>query len=202
MKTVKLKMMLVAAILPLLFASFNLYAKKVENPKILIVYYSWSGNTKAMANEIKSIVGGDIFEIVPVEHYPDDYKMCIEQSKREMDRNFLPKIVGEVKDFQKYDIIFVGSPNWYGTIAPPVTTFLTDYNFSEKTVVPFCTHGGGGKQKVFTDMKKMLPNSNVLSALEIFCKYEGGLPVMGGSSYNSKDAVKKWIKELDITKTK
>ena len=184
------------------FVSFNLYAKNMENPKILIVYYSWSGNTKTMANEIKSIAGGDMFEIVPVEPYPDDYKMCIEQAKGEIKRNFRPKIIGEVKDFSKYDIIFVGSPNWWGTIAPPVATFLTQYNFSDKTIVPFCTHGGGGKQKVFTDMIKMLPTSKVLKGLEVYCKYEGGLPVMGGSSYKSKDAVEKWIKELNILQIK
>ena len=180
----------------------NLNAKNVENPRILIVYYSWSGNTKAMADEIKSIVGGDLFEIIPANPYPDDYHLCLESAKNEINNNIRPKIIGEVKDFQKYDIIFVGTPNWYGTIAPPVVTFLTNYNFSNKTVVPFCTHGGGGRENVFTDMKKMLPDSEVLESLEVLCRYESGLPVVGGSSYNSQGAVEKWIKELNISKIK
>jgi flavodoxin len=171
-----------------------------KDAKILIVYYSWSGNTKMMANEIKSIVGGDMFEIIPAEPYPDDYMMCVEQAAREMKNNFRPKIVGTVKDFKKYDMIFVGSPNWLRTIAPPVATFLTEYDFSNKTVIPFCTHGGGGKENVFTDMEKMLPNSKVLKGLEVYCKYEGGLPVMGGSSYNSKEAVEKWLRSIGMLK--
>ena len=192
----------IIALCIVLLVSFNLCAKNMDNPKILIVYYSWSSNTRAMANEIKSIVGGDIFEIKPVKPYPTEYKKCTEQAKDEINKKFRPKIVGEVKDFQKYDVIFIGSPNWWGTIAPPVGTFLTDYNFSGKKVIPFCTHGGGGEQDVFTDMKKMLPNSDVLQGLEVYCKYEKGLPVMGGSSYNSENAVEKWIKELNILNKK
>jgi flavodoxin len=167
-----------------------------EGKKILIVFYSWSENTKTMANEIQQIVGGDLFEIIPVTPYPTDYKECIKKAKEDIDNNHKPKLIGEVKNFDSYDIIFVGSPNWWGTIAPPVATFLTTYNFNGKTVVPFCTHGGGGVQNVYTDMAKLLPDSKILKGLEVFCKYENGLPVMGGKSYNSQGSVEKWIEEL------
>jgi hypothetical protein len=79
---------------------------------------------------------------------------------------------------------------------------LTTYNFKGKTVVPFCTHGGGGVQNVYTDMAKLLPDSEILKGLEVFCRYENGLPVMGGKSYNSQGSVEKWIKELNVFKTK
>lgn len=115
-----------------------------KGKKILVVYFSWSptGNTRNMAEQIKETTGADIFEIVPVKAYPTDYTKCTEVAKEEINRNYKPAIKGKVANFEDYDIIFIGSPNWWSTIAPPVATFLTTYNLKGKTILPFMTHEG------------------------------------------------------------
>jgi len=112
--------------------------------KILIVYFSHSGNTRVVANQIQELTGGDIFEIQPVNAYPTDYQTVVDQAKKEINTSYKPPLKTSVKNFESYDIIMVGSPNWWSTIAPPVAAFLTSYNFEGKTIVPFMTHGGGG----------------------------------------------------------
>jgi Flavodoxins len=157
-----------------------------KSKKILIVYYSWSGNTGKMAKMIQKETGGEIFEIQTEDAYPKEYKATTEQAKEEINKGYKPAIKGKVNNINEYDIIFVGSPNWWGTIAPAVTTFLTEYDLSGKTVAPFFTHGGGGLQNCFADTKKLLPNSKVSESLAF-------------SGYKIDDAQKelsKWVKEV------
>ena len=104
--------------------------------KILIVYYSWSGNIKKIAKVIHKAIGGELFEIEPITAYPKSYNYTVEQAKKEINKDFLPKLKSTINTME-YDTIFVGSPNWWSTIAPPVASFLTDNNFSGKTVIPF-----------------------------------------------------------------
>ena len=119
---------------------------------VLIAYYSYSGNTKAVAEAIREKVGGDLFEIKAEGSYPDEYRPMTEQAKKEIQEGFRPKLTSSVADISKYDVIFIGSPNWWGTITPQVSSFLETYDLSGKTVVPFITHGGGGVQRTFSDM--------------------------------------------------
>ena len=161
---------------------------KPNQQKILVVYYSWSGNTETVAKEIQKQVKGDIFKIEPVTPYPADYKVCVEQAKKEIKENYKPAVKGKVENINAYDVIFVGTPNWWSTLAPPVVTFLTSYDFSGKTIVPFVTHGGGGKARCAGDMKKLAPKAN----------FRNELAMKGDNVAKSKPEVEKWIKELGL----
>jgi flavodoxin len=182
------------AIMAILFTgNMETKAQSSSNEKkILVVYYSWSssGNTRNMAEKIKAETSADIFEIVPVRAYPRDYQACVDQAKDEINRKFKPEIKGEVANFDSYDIVFIGSPNWWSTVAPPVATFLTSYNFEGKTIVPFMTHEGTRMGHSEDDIKELCPNATVLK----------GLPIRGGSVNNSLSDIQKWLKDLGIVK--
>ena len=139
----------------------NLLAKNMENKNILVVYYSHSGNTESIANAIHKKVGGDIFEIELVEPYTDNYNDLVEQAKEDLKNGNLPALKDNVKDIEKYDIIFIGSPNWWGTIALPVMSFLKENNLSGKKIIPFITNGGGGKQNTIKDLIKLCSGCDV-----------------------------------------
>ncbi|MDR0368467.1 MAG: NAD(P)H-dependent oxidoreductase [Bacteroidales bacterium] len=167
------------------------YAQKTsENKKILIVYYSWSEgkNTQAVAQQIQQATGGDIVEIVPSVPYPSDYQVCVDQAKKEIAENYKPALQSKVENIERYDIIFVGTPNWWSTMAPPVAAFLSQYNLAGKTVVPFCTHGGGGKAKCLSDMEALCAKSTVLE----------GFAIPGNRAKSAQDDVEKWLKEIKI----
>lgn len=123
-----------------------------QNAKILIAYYSYSGNTKEVAEAIQKEIGGDLFEIKAEGTYPDEYRPMTEQAKKEIDAGFRPKLTTSVADMAQYDVVFIGSPNWWGTITPQVSSFLESYDLSGKTVIPFITHGGGGQQNTIADL--------------------------------------------------
>jgi len=155
---------------------------------ILIIYYSWSGNTRKIAHIIQKEVGGDMVEIIPENPYPSSYNATVEQAKKEIKMDYKPPIKTKIEDIEKYDIIFVGTPNWWSTIAPPVVTFLTQHNLSGKTIIPFITHGGGGQGRVVSDIKRLCPESKVLEPLSI---YEGG-------STDLREKILEWLKKLPI----
>lgn len=140
--------------------SFSTSSEKVsaEPSKVLIAYFSWSGNTRTAAEYIQKATGGTLFEIKPLKAYPDDYDECVDQAKKECRDGFKPELASKVDQMDQYDVIFVGSPNWWGTMAPPVATFLTSYDFKGKTVIPFFTHGGGGVQNCERDAHQLCPD--------------------------------------------
>ncbi len=113
--------------------------------KILVVYFSYSGNTREIANQIHESVGGDIFEIQTVDPYPSNYDAVVKQAKQEKEWGYKPALKTKIENIESYDVIFIGSPIWWGTIPQPVVTFLSEYNLSGKTIVPFCTHAGSGQ---------------------------------------------------------
>lgn len=159
--------------------------------KILIVYYSLSNiNTRIVAEHIQRNTGGDIFRIETVKPYPAKYDDVTAQAKKEIETGTKPAIKGGVKDIQSYDIIFIGSPNWWSTIAPPLGTFLSTHNLAGKTVVPFITHEGSRMGSSVTDIRKLCPKSTILE----------GLPVRGSSVKEAEADVKQWLKKININK--
>ena len=112
--------------------------------KVLVAYFSHSGNTREVARQIGEATGGDLFEIVPATPYPAEYQAVVDQGKKEIAAGVRPALKNPVGDLSQYDVIFVGSPCWWATIAPPVATFLTSCDFAGKTVIPFMTHEGSG----------------------------------------------------------
>lgn len=154
--------------------------------KVLIAYYSWSGNTRVAAEQIRKITGGTLFEIKTAKPYPAEYDACVEQAKKECRSGFCPELASKAGDLAKYDVIFLGSPNWWSTMAPPVRTFLTTENLSGKTVIPFVTHGGGGMADCERDMRKIFPKARFV---------KGG--AFSGSGIRSAEAaVKAWINQI------
>lgn len=155
---------------------------------ILIVYFSRSGNTRKIADLIRQEVGGIIHEIQPEVPYPNAYNVVVEQAKQEIQAGYKPALRSTLDHIEAYDTIFVGSPNWWSTIAPPVTTFLSEYDVSGKTIVPFCTHGGGGLGRIAQDIAELCPQSTVLSCLVIY----------GSGMGNTGAEVSAWLREVGI----
>lgn len=174
----------------------------MDDSKRLIAYFSRKGNnyvggsivnlpignTEVIANKIQELTGSNMFEIKTVKPYPDDYTQTTNVAKEELRENARPKLTEIVEDMDSYDVIYVGYPNWWGTMPMAVFTFLESYDFSGKTIIPYCTHEGSGMGSSEQDIKKLCPNSNVLSGLEI-----------RGSNANKADKdVAKWIKKLNL----
>ena len=119
--------------------------------KCAVVYFSWSGNTRFAAETIAKKANADIFEIKAEKPYNSDFNKCCDEAKPECYGKTLRTIKPiEGLDLAKYDLVFVGSPNWWGTMAPPVRTWATQSKeaLKGKTVCLFQTHGGGGMQRV------------------------------------------------------
>lgn len=132
-----------------------------ENKKVLIAYYSWSGNTKKVAEEIKEKTNGTLFRIETVNPYPSEYRATTEQAKKEINNGFRPELKQKIPDLSQYDLIFIGSPNWWGTIAPAISSFLAASDLSNKIVIPFITHGGGGEQNTIKDLTAQCKGCNI-----------------------------------------
>jgi flavodoxin len=160
--------------------------------KILVAYFSWSGNTRKMATQIQRQTSGDLFEIKTVKPYPGDYNECIDVAKKEQQANARPALANTVTNFADYDVIFVGYPNWWGTMPQALFTFLEAYDFSGKTIVPFNTHGGGRWGRSLDDLKKLCPNATILE----------GLTISGNTVRRSKDDVAKWLQQIGMTSKK
>jgi flavodoxin len=137
-------------------------APKDESPKYLVLYYSQTSNTKAVAEEIAGYLGADIEEILAMQPYDGDFQATIERCMQEREQGVKPEIQPLVADVSKYDVIFIGYPVWFGTYAPPVAALLDGVDLSGKKVVPFCTFGSGGLESSSKDLVAKQPNAEVL----------------------------------------
>ena len=135
---------------------------KKEAQKVLVLYYSQTSNTKAVAEEIATRLGADIEEIVPVMPYDGDFQATIERCMQDREKGVLPEIQPIAADLAQYDVVFIGYPVWFGTYAPPVATLLNQVDLSGKKVVPFCTFGSGGLESSTKDLAENQPNAEVL----------------------------------------
>ena len=135
---------------------------KEAAPKTLVLFYSQTSNTKAVAQEIADRLGADIEEIVPVELYDGDFHATIERGKKELDEGIFPEIQPLTADVANYDVVFIGYPIWFGTYAPPVITFLNNVDLSGKKIVPFCTFGSGGLESSVKDLAEAEPKAEIL----------------------------------------
>lgn len=169
----------------------------MANTKILIAYYSRKGNnyvagrivnlpvgnTEVVAQKIQELTEGVLFHIDTINQYPEDYTETTHVAKQELRENARPELVDFVSNMGDYEVIYLGYPNWWGTFPMGVFTFLESYNFSGKTIIPFCTHEGSGLGNSERDIKKLCPNATVKPGLAI-----------RGSSVNSADsALKSWL---------
>lgn len=147
-------------------------AEGVDNSKILVVYFSWSGNTENAAEIIGEKTGAMVEELELVEPYSDDYNEVLDEAQEDMNSNARPELETVIENMDDYDVILLGYPNWWATIPMPIATFLESYDFSDKVIIPFCSHGGGGFGQSITDISKLAPNSKIGEGLSIH--YSGG----------------------------
>ena len=151
--------------------------------RILIAYYSWGGNTEAAAGTIREKTGGDLFRIDSVEPYPVGYSETTRAAKRELRENARPEVSDRVEGMERYDTVFLGYPNWWGTVPTVVMTFLESYDMSGKTILPFCTHGGGGIGRSEDDIRKLCPGARV----------EKGLALSGSRAGRADGDIDRWL---------
>ena len=146
-------------------------AEKTDSANVLIVYYSWSGNTRGIAKEIQNQTGADIFEITLKTPYSTDYNTVLMQAQQDQHDQARPEINGTV-DITKYDTIILGYPNWWASIPMPIATFLESYDLSGKRLLPFCSHGGGRLGQSLTAIAKLAPDCVMGEGLCVH--YSGG----------------------------
>lgn len=148
--------------------------------KVLIAFFSWGGNTKGIAEEIQSQTGADLFEIELVHPYSNDYNTVLDEAQRDQNAQARPEIKNHVENMEQYDVVFLGYPNWWASIPMPIASFLEEYDFSGKTIIPFCSHGGGRFGQSLTAISKLAPDANMGEALSIH--YSGGSSLSGDIS--------------------
>ncbi len=135
--------------------------------KTLIIYYSYTGNTRMVAEILKEKIGGDLIEIKPVVPYSDNYNLVVENAKKEISDKYKPEIENLDIDVQKYDRVVLGTPVWWYTFAPAVRTFLESCDLAGKDIYPFATNGGW-LGHTFEEIKKLCPDSNVHEGIDIY----------------------------------
>ena len=143
------------------------------------------GNTEVIADYIKEFTGADAFKVEELNQYPLSYEECIEVAKKEQNDNARPEIKETLSDISAYDTIYIGFPNWWGTMPMPMFTQLEQLDFTGKTIKAFVTHEGSGFGTSLKDLKKLCKNSDIKS----------GLSILGGNVYDVKEKVKHWIDE-------
>ena len=134
--------------------------------KVLVVYYSNSGNTKAVAEKLQAKTGADVYRLETVRTYPAEHKALTDEAKRELEENDLPALKGALPDMSSYDLILVGGPVWWYTVATPVMQFLDQADFAGKKTAAFCTHAGGVGM-YFPHFKEQAKNAIVLEGLSL-----------------------------------
>ena len=161
----------------------------VQDHKVLVAYFSATGTTKGVAEHIANGLNADIYEIVPEDPYTDadlNYNDNNSRTTIEMnDPNARPAIFGSVENMEQYDIIFVGYPIWWGEAPRIVSTFMESYDFSGKTIVPFCTSGGSGIGSSASNLERLTSGATWLDGRRL-----------NGS--DSQDTVMEWVNSLDL----
>jgi len=166
--------------------------------KILVAYFSWSGNAKTLAEQIAQATGGDLFEIKTVTPYPNNYDDCIKVARQEQDNNARPAISGKVANIEQYGTVFLCYPNWWGTLPMAVFTFLEAYSFSGKTLYPLVTHGGSRFGRSLDDIKKLCPRAIIGEGLDVSAFDRN--PNDATRVSNPNRDVTAWLRKIGITK--
>ena len=134
--------------------------------KVLIAYFSRTGNVKGIAEIIREQTGGDIFKIKPTKPYSSWYMLAVLRAGKEMTMKQEVPIANHVDNIDQYDTIFVGTPVWCWHCSGPVKTFLKEHNLAGKRIIPFCSHGGGGVSSAFDEIAAGCPNSTILEGFD------------------------------------
>ncbi len=153
--------------------------------KVLVTYFSHSGNTKVVAEKISAVLNGDLFEIKTVDSYPVKYNLVVDQAKKEFIAQYRPKLQNHIENINNYDVIIIGYPMWWYTCPMAIFSFLEEYDFSGKVILPFCTHEGSELSSSVEDIKRVIPDAIV---------YEG-LAIRGSKVSDSDKMIYSWIQK-------
>lgn len=155
---------------------------------ILIAYFSRTNNTGTIAERIAELTGGTLFRIETVTPYPDNYTECTEVAREQLESGTRPELSGTVENMNQYDIIFVGCPVWWGDAPMPIWSFLEseDYDFTGKTIIPFCTYASTGRDATLLRIVNLTPYSEHLEGF--------------GTSGRNTNGVEPWLREIGIIK--
>ena len=165
----------------------------------LVIYFSRSGenyfggelkniekgNTEVIAEYIQEFTSCDLFKVEPAVAYPDDYMKCIDVAQKEQQEDARPELKDALADISEYDTIYIGFPNWWGTLPMPMWTQLEQLDFAGKAVKPFVTHEGSGFGSAQRDLKKLCEGADI----------KKGLSVQGSKVYEVENIVKHWVIE-------
>ena len=160
----------------------------MDTKKTLVVYFSHSGNTRAVARTVAALTGGNEFRIETVKSYPEGYTETTEVAKEELRLKARPELKGLQPRMEDYNLIIVAYPNWWGTMPMAVFTFLESYDLAGKTILPLCTHEGSRLGHSEADLRQMCPQSQVLK----------GLAVQGNRVAEAEADLKAWLRESQI----
>ncbi len=157
---------------------------------ILVAYFSWSGNTERMAEQIVSLTGADLFSIEPVTPYPEDYTACTEVALAERDSDARPAIslTIDADIWATYDTVFIGCPVWWHTAPMIISTFAESYDFTGKTVVPFCTYASTYRDETLARIVELTPEAEA---------HLDGLGLTGGR-LNDESNVADWLRGIGV----
>jgi flavodoxin len=144
------------------------------------------GNTEVAAKMIQEMTGGDLFRVETVKAYPADYMDTTEIAGKEMREGARPEIAGSVKDIAKYDVVFLGYPNWWDTMPMAMFTFLEKHNLMGLTIAPFCTHEGNGMGRSAGDIAKTCPGARIVE----------GLAIQGTHVEESWEVIEAWVGKI------
>lgn len=154
-------------------AGYNYVNGEIKSLKI--------GNTEVIANRIAELTNSETFKIEQIQEYSKDYSECIDEAKRDQRENARPELKNFPKNLEKYDVIYLGYPNYWGTMPMAMFTLLENIKLTNKIIKPFCSHEGSGLGRSEEDIKKLCPN----------CKIEKGLAIHGANFIDEN--LKEWI---------
>ncbi|MBD8707177.1 flavodoxin [Pseudomonas sp. CFBP 13711] len=187
---VRRKVVAALASLPLLGASITSHGKggALGGSKVLVAYFTRSGNTEVVAGLLQRAQQADLFEIAPADAYPKDYLATVEQARRERDSNFEPLLAAHVSHIADYDLIFLGFPIWGETTPPVIRSFLSSHDLSGKVLVPFITHGGYGIGSSYQVLTRHAPGAVL----------QKGFEMQADQERKTMDQVNGWLKDIQL----
>ena len=158
-----------------------------EDNSTVVIDGEVMGNTQYVAMEIQEKMNADIFRIEPETSYTTNHEKLVDIASQEQEENARPAIKDKISDFEQYDTIFVGYPIWWSDLPMIMYSFFDEYDFSDKTIIPFSTHGGGGLADTISTIQELEPNANV---------YEQGLSISRNDVENSSEEISQWLEKV------
>lgn len=162
---------------------------QAETGGTLIAYFSWSGNTERVAQIIQQETGGDLFKIAPAEAYTDDYDELLDIARQEQSEGARPELAGQVENWDSYDTVFVGYPNWWSDAPMAVYTFLESHDWTGKTLIPFNTSASGGFGRSLDGLAESAAGASILEGLSFTERTLG----------DAQNEVTVWLDGLDLS---